>query len=835
MKKKLLSIFVFIFAVVLGLAVLTACDTSDVKYKLNFIVDGEIYATIETSGQETITLPNDPTKEDYEFGGWYYDQDIWSQSFTAYSLVNEILTSNVCVYARWTEKTFTVTYNMMGGGNNTVISVTKGSYLLEPAVSSWDGYIFWGWYKDSTFTTKWDFNSDIVTDDVTLYARWIDGSGCEILIAEGFDFEGSNLSIKVPNAQEYFVLSDVITVTPNASWTVTTDIGGLNEIPSGTVSLNVGDNTFYINVVSANKTKKKQYTVEIRRREIYTVTYIPQNGEPNIIDRYEEDSKIENKTVTKRGYNFTSWLLNDSAWDFDNDTLSGNIILTALWSAKENYVEVELYADEVLCWTGFLDSKVEYSLPYPENWLLPESYWGDENGTQYTNYDGKGIKELSSPFTKLYLYSEYLPVSTATDLEQISMDGKYALINDINLSNKTWTPIGTESNHFTGTFEGNGFTISNISYRSDISYANTGHAGLFGYSEGIIRNLHITGLNINSKSTSKYNYVGGIIAWNEGSVINCTVRGNIIFTTNYGLQGYTYVGGIAGTNRSDGRILDCNVTADITGSDSTSGYNVYSYIYAGGLVGYHYSSGSIQKCFTTGNVTCSARSTGYAGGLVGYHDSSGSIQNCYATGNITCSVTGKGSERVNVHAQAGGLVGLSRGTIQNCYATGNVTSSATFTPAEGTYASGCAESTAGGLVGIGATIQNCYATGNVSSNISSNEAYGSFQFAGGLAGSCSAIQNSYATGWVTLSGLKNADNRAGGLVGNASEDLIVNCYRYEEQSVTGSVDSLKINSIGEEVTIEQIKSVNFYCSTLGWSSDDWNLLEGTWPTLKLDL
>ena len=79
---------------------LTACNTK-MKFKVDFVVDGEVYDTIDTSGQEIIQIPDDPEKEGYIFYGWYWDKDTWEKPFTAKSLLDAPLSENMCVYAKW--------------------------------------------------------------------------------------------------------------------------------------------------------------------------------------------------------------------------------------------------------------------------------------------------------------------------------------------------------------------------------------------------------------------------------------------------------------------------------------------------------------------------------------------------------------------------------------------------------------------------------------------------------------------------------------------------------------------------------------------------------------
>ena len=98
MKKiKLLSVAVLALLLCIGLA---ACAPI-LRFKIGFMVDGERYATVQTDGKTAITLPADPTKEGYTFGGWYWDEGVWEKPFTANSILDTPLSSDMLVYARW--------------------------------------------------------------------------------------------------------------------------------------------------------------------------------------------------------------------------------------------------------------------------------------------------------------------------------------------------------------------------------------------------------------------------------------------------------------------------------------------------------------------------------------------------------------------------------------------------------------------------------------------------------------------------------------------------------------------------------------------------------------
>jgi len=245
-----------------------------------------------------------------------------------------------------------------------------------------------------------------------------------------------------------------------------------------------------------------------------------------------------------------------------------------------------------------------------------------------------------------------------------------------------WTPIGSFLSPFSGSFDGNGFTLSGLAANSN----GYGISGMFGDTtrEVVIENLGLIDLSGNA---SKWGLaVGGLVGSNRGLVRNCYVSGNV--------EGYEDVGGLVGRNEG-GTVQDSYATGSVTGNRENWGGRTL-----GGLVGVN-SGGTVQDSYATSSVT--GRAT--LGGLVGRNEG-GTVQDSYATGRV------EGGDGV------GGLVGgNSSGTVQNCYATGNVSGKATGNNA---YSDSLGVSV-GGVVGSSyrGTVQNCYATGRVSATGSS--------------------------------------------------------------------------------------------------------------------
>ena len=201
-------------------------------------------------------------------------------------------------------------------------------------------------------------------------------------------------------------------------------------------------------------------------------------------------------------------------------------------------------------------------------------------------------------------------------------------INTAWTSGAGWQPIGFSLlSGFSATFNGNGYTISNLM----INRSSLNGVGLFGYTGGgsQIANVRLLNVDITGNQT-----IGGLVGGNLGTITYSYVTGSVSGSDN--------VGGLAGLLNDGGTITNSYATGAVFGS----GNNV------GGLVGGNL--GTITYSYVTGSVSGS----GNVGGLVGLNSNSGSITNSYAAG----AVSGSG---VNV----GGLVGLLNdgGTISNSY------------------------------------------------------------------------------------------------------------------------------------------------------------------------
>ncbi|MDL2264321.1 hypothetical protein LJC31_06675, partial [Synergistaceae bacterium OttesenSCG-928-I11] len=289
----------------------------------------------------------------------------------------------------------------------------------------------------------------------------------------------------------------------------------------------------------------------------------------------------------------------------------------------------------------------------------------------------------------------------------------YKLVDDIDLNNMEWTPIGTalSTTAFKGTFDGNGHTIRGLKIFFGNEGAPYGYdvAGLFGVVDGgTVKNVGIINCNIDIGSSNLGLLTVGALAGmvNDGIVQNVYVTGTIMMYP-YG-SSTTSVGGLIGTATNteiSQSAANASVTAGATSSTS-------DHTPVGGLVGVM-SSGTLTDSYAAGTVAASRPWNAsnpilaYAGGLVGAVEDV-KIDRCHATTRVSASFSNP--NELSAESIFGGLVGTatldgSAHGIENSYAAGSVSD---------TSEGGSNGAKLGGLIGAldignGATLKNSYA------------------------------------------------------------------------------------------------------------------------------
>ena len=403
---------------------------------------------------------------------------------------------------------------------------------------------------------------------------------------------------------------------------------------------------------------------------------------------------------------------------------------------------------------------------------------------------------------------EFIEINYLEDLNAIrdNLGSSYRLVRDLNFNDPTsyesgsvnpdwtvadfssasdtgWEPIGTQSDPFTGIFEGNSYTIANLQINRD----SASYVGLFGSAaaSSLIHDIALVNVEIEGGSQT-----GGLVGNANGEIRNNYTTGKLSGGNNSGglagqsagniANSFSSVNVIGGSSNFIGGLVGIMTTGTITNSlarGTVSGGNS-----VGGLVGEN-GSGTITNSAASGTVSGAAK----VGGLVG--ENKGIVRNSNAKGSVTAT----GSD-------IGGLVGRNTGTsvrIVNSYAIGDVEGNSWVGGLTGSnegevtksFASGNVEGTSGmigGLVaqnGSSGEITDSYASGTVSGG----------NLVGGLVGDNSGkVEGSNARGSVTATG----DN-IGGLVGrNAGTDAQIT-DSYASGDVEGGNSNLVGGLVGE--------------------------------------
>lgn len=148
---------------------------------VTFMKDAEtLFDTLVVKKGNTVGVPAEPTNDGYSFAGWYTDV----KCTTAYDF-NLPVNTDITLYAKWLAK-YTVSFDTDGGSTVESQTVVTGNKATKPAVNpTKKGYNFVGWYTDNTYTTEFDFENTIITDNTTIYAKFEDTS---IIRLNGYTF-----------------------------------------------------------------------------------------------------------------------------------------------------------------------------------------------------------------------------------------------------------------------------------------------------------------------------------------------------------------------------------------------------------------------------------------------------------------------------------------------------------------------------------------------------------------------------------------------------------------------------------------------------------------------
>ncbi|MGA0863829.1 MAG: InlB B-repeat-containing protein, partial [Ilumatobacteraceae bacterium] len=403
----------------------------------------------------------------------------------------------------------------------------------------------------------------------------------------------------------------------------------------------------------------------------------------------------------------------------------------------------------------------------------------------------------------------------AKDVGQMS--NNYKLTANIDMTGCTWSNgIGSSATPYTGIFDGNSKTISNLT----VSGANQQNLGLIDFLNGTVSDLTLVSPSVSGTNDWKGSLAGRLGA--TGSISNVTA-------TSVNISGNQLSGGLVGQAASGSTISTVSVSGIVTGTGTWAGgiagdsqatitsavssVNVTGTNNVGGLAGAMSYAGTFISSRSTGNVTGSYGVAGAVGSVAGVRPSCGTLTGVTTSGTISgstqvgglfgaanCYFINQSSSSASVTAsadKAGGLVGYENnsGDINRSFFTGQVQ----------------ATEIVGGIGGLlRGQVRSTYSTGAVTATSGTNGGR-----AGGLIGwvSGAQVEHSFAAGIVTPPS-SGSTSTTGGLFGNYASGTLLNSV----WDMTASGRATSGGSFAKGFTTQQLRNYVLYNSdNLNWS------------------
>ncbi|KAK3605002.1 hypothetical protein CHS0354_000667 [Potamilus streckersoni] len=267
---------------------------------------------------EKVTKPTDPTRAGYAFVGWYKDEATLTNEF---NFTTEVVTANITLYAKWNQNLpnqFTVTFNSNGGSDVVSITVNSGSTIAKPTDPTRAGYTFVNWYKEAEFTNVFDFDTETITANITLFAKW----------------EANSYTVTFNSNEGSTVAS--ITVSHGNKITKPTDPTrpGYTFVNWYKEAEFTNEFNFTTEVVTANITLYAKWNQNLPNQ--FTVTFNSNEGSTVASITVTHGNKITKPTdPTRPGYTFVNWYKEaefTNEFNFTTEVVTANITLYAKWN-----------------------------------------------------------------------------------------------------------------------------------------------------------------------------------------------------------------------------------------------------------------------------------------------------------------------------------------------------------------------------------------------------------------------------------------------------------------------------------------------------------------------
>jgi len=294
-----------------------------------------------TSGGKITQPATNPDRTGYTFGGWYKEQGCAN----AWNFGTDTVTANITLYAKWTQNnpgTFTVSFDKNAGEDAVtnmpaaIPNVTSGTTISAPQTNPGRAdYTFGGWFKEQGCANAWNFGTDTVTANITLYAKWtanLPGTFTVSFNKNAGEDAVTDMPVAIPNVASGTKITEPTEIPQRYDYTF-----------AGWYTAQDALWDFSSDEVTANITLYAHWTPGP-----HTVTFNSMGGSDVApINNAVHDHPIaEPEEPTLAGYSFEGWYTEeeyDYKWDFDLDPVIKSITLYAKWEELPEGVQVVYY------------------------------------------------------------------------------------------------------------------------------------------------------------------------------------------------------------------------------------------------------------------------------------------------------------------------------------------------------------------------------------------------------------------------------------------------------------------------------------------------------------
>jgi uncharacterized repeat protein (TIGR02543 family) len=445
MKQKLiLSLF---FSSVIALSSCTASIKVTLEFNSN---GGTTIAPLTLDHGETVTIPSNPSKEGFNFGGWYWDNNVFQDPFTINSIWDRPIVDRYVVFAKWATDdsvvlpgSLTITFNSNGGTPVSSVNVQKGNTVSIPATTR-TGYTLDGWYTSLnggvTLDERWSFTSNVVNNNITLYAKWninqytitFDTEGGSLVNSITQDFNSNIISPQDPTklghsfsgwSQAIPMTMPASNITLTATWSINSytlifkDFDNSNlfsenylfnsDLSTVTITdpVRVGYTFIGWNQVLPTNMPASNITIYANYRiNSYTITFETNGGTSINALSLNYASAINIPPTLKTGHSFQGWFTDiglTQAFNLTNMP-SSDLILYTKWSINEYTINFETNGGNNLDSINKEFGGLIESLPSPTK--LGHTFLG-------WSWNNESISEIIFPFempsNNLILYARW--------------------------------------------------------------------------------------------------------------------------------------------------------------------------------------------------------------------------------------------------------------------------------------------------------------------------------------------------------------------------------------------------------------------------------------------